>query len=118
MALTRDAHVLYRRIFLERNPSTDFLWGGHRAGYLFYSEGVSVVYYDMSLSCLIKLPDDSLRSGTFQIPHRPLVLKNMVFLPIPDTFEEYLIPREETLRFTVQHQIMGLSELDLEGSGS
>ena len=53
LALTKDAHILYRRIFLERKPSTDFSWGGHRAGYLFYSQGSAVVYYDIQFEELI-----------------------------------------------------------------
>ncbi len=109
MALTRDAHVLYRRIFLERNPSTDFVWGGHRAGYLFYSEGNCVVYYDISFGKLIETEDLTERTGSHRLEHRPLVLKNMVYLPVLTTFENYFIPSDETLRFTVNHQIMGVT---------
>ncbi len=110
-ALTRDAHVLYRRIFLERNPSTDFSWGGHRAGYLFYSEGMSVVYYDIQFERLIDVDDIGLpRSGTLSLAYRPLVSKNMVYLPVPEGFQRLMVPEEKTLRFTIQHQIMGISE--------
>lgn len=111
-ALTQDAHVLYRRIFLERNPSTDFSWGGHRAGYLFYSEGISVVYYDIQFEKLIDVDDVGLpRSGTLSLAYRPLVSKNMVYLPVPDGFHKLMVPHEKTLRFTIQHQIMGINEL-------
>ena len=106
LALTSDAHILYRRVFMERSPSTDFSWGGHRAGYLFYSHGESVVYYDIQFEHLLRV-DGQERAGTRTLEHSPLVLKNMVFLPIPQSFERYLIPTDRTLRFTVQHQIMG-----------
>ena len=53
LALTKEAHILYRQVFLERRPSTDFSWGGHRAGYLFYSHGVAVVYYDIQFEQLL-----------------------------------------------------------------
>ena len=106
LALTSDAHILYRRVFMERSPSTDFSWGGHRAGYLFYSHGESVVYYDIQFEHLLRV-DGQERAGIRTLEHSPLVLKNMVFLPIPQSFERYLIPTDRTLRFTVQHQIMG-----------
>jgi hypothetical protein len=110
-ALTKDAHVLYRRIFVERNPSTDFSWGGYRAGYLFYSEGLSVVYYDIQFENLIELDDHGYpRSGTLSLAHRPLISKNMVYLPIPEGFDRLMVPDQTTLRFSIQHQIMGLSE--------
>ena len=105
-ALTSDAHILYRRVFMERRPSTDFSWGGHRAGYLFYSHGESVVYYDIQFEHLLGGGGQE-RAGTRTLEHTPLVLKNMVFLPIPRSFERHLIPTDRTLRFTVQHQIMG-----------
>lgn len=108
-ALTRDAHVLYRRIFLERNPSTDFSWGGYRAGYLFYSEGVSVVYYDIQFEKLIEVEDIGLpRSGTLSLAYRPLIFKKMVYLPVLDGFQRFMVPEDKTLRFTIQHQIMGI----------
>ena len=53
LALTSDAHILYRRIFLERKPSTDFTWGGYRGGYLFYSADSAVVYYDIQFEHLL-----------------------------------------------------------------
>ena len=105
-ALTSDAHILYRRVFVERRPSTDFSWGGHRAGYLFYSHGESVVYYDIQFQNLLG-DNDHERTGTYTLEHMPLVLKNMVFLPIPERFEQHLVPTDRTLRFTVQHQILG-----------
>jgi hypothetical protein len=67
LALTTDAHLLYRRIFLERKPATDFSWGGHRAGYLFYSHGSAVVYYDIQFEELIGEPDQHARTGMFTI---------------------------------------------------
>ncbi|MYD80048.1 MAG: hypothetical protein F4X44_05510 [Gammaproteobacteria bacterium] len=110
LALTSDAHVLYRRIFLERKPATDFSWGGHRAGYLFYSHGQSVVYYDIQFEELLgEIGHD--RVGTRTLDHSPLVLKSMVFLPIPKSFEQHVIPKNKTLRFTIQHQIMGVSSV-------
>ena len=106
LALTGDAHILYRRVFLERRPSTDFSWGGHRAGYLFYSHGESVVYYDIQFQDLL-MDGGHERTGTYTLEHTPLVLKNMVFLPIPQRFEQYFVPTDRTLRFTVEHQILG-----------
>jgi molecular chaperone HtpG len=63
LALTKDAHLFYRRIFLERSPSADLSWGGYRAGYLFYTEGTAVVYYDIQFENLLQLPGKE-RSGT------------------------------------------------------
>ncbi|MGB2640733.1 MAG: hypothetical protein WAN32_17425, partial [Candidatus Acidiferrum sp.] len=112
LALTNDAHVLYRRIFLERRPSTDFSWGGHRAGYLFYSEGSAVVYYDIQFEDLIGQGKAHDRSGMFTMEHAPLVLKNQVFLPIPKEFESQMVPTDRTLKFFVKHQILGVVKTD------
>ena len=108
LALTRDAHVLYRRIFLERKPSTDFSWGGHRAGYLFYSDGAAVVYYDIQFEGVIGETNKHERTGNFTIEEQPLVLKNQVFLPIPRQFEQYFVPTDQALKFIVRHQILGV----------
>lgn len=113
LALTRDAHLLYRRIFLERKPLTDFSWGGHRAGYLFYSEGSAVVYYDIQFEELIGDGDTHERTGKFTVQHAPIVLKNQVFLPIPREFESKMVPTDKTLKFTVRHQILGVSRADV-----
>ena len=107
LALTRDAHILYRRVFLERRPSTDFSWGGHRAGYLFYSRGEAVVYYDIVFENLLGEAGHN-RTGTRTLEHTPLVLSNNVFLPIPEEFERHFVPTDQTLRFTVRHQILGI----------
>ncbi len=110
LALTIDAHLLYRRIFLERRPTTDFSWGGHRAGYLFYSEGSVVVYYDIQFENLIGDTEGHSRTGTFTLGKKPLVLKNQVFLPIPDMFENEMVPTDTVLKFTIRHQILGVNE--------
>ncbi len=107
LALTRDAHILYRRVFLERRPSTDFSWGGHRAGYLFYSHGEAVVYYDIQFENLLGDTSHE-RTGTRTLEHTALVFKNCVFLPIPEEFERHFVPTDRTLRFTVRHQILGI----------
>jgi len=112
LALTKDAHVLYRRIFLERKPSTDFSWGGHRAGYLFYSHGSAVVYYDIQFEDLVRETENHERTGMFTIDQTPIVLKNSVFLPIPKMFEPQLVPTDKILRFTIRHQILGVSKTD------
>lgn len=112
LALTRDAHLLYRRIFLERRPTTDFSWGGHRVGYLFYSEGSVVVYYDIQFKNLIDDTEGHLRTGTFTLEKKPLVLKNQVFLPIPDMFENEMVPTDTVLKFTIRHQILGVTETE------
>lgn len=112
LALTTDAHVLYRRIFLERKPLTDFSWGGHRAGYLFYSFGSAVVYYDIQFEDLIGDVENHGRTGMFSLEQAPMVLKNQVFLPIPKEFERKLVPTDRTLKFTVRHQILGVDKTD------
>jgi hypothetical protein len=108
LALTADAHVLYRRVFLERKPATDFSWGGHRAGYLFYSQGSAVVYYDIQFDELIGESEKHERTGKFTMAHEPLVLKNQVFLPIPEEFEREMVPIDRTIKFTIRHQILGV----------
>lgn len=112
LALTSDAHILYRRIFLERKPSTDFSWGGHRAGYLFYSHGSAVVYYDIQFEDLIGEAENHERTGMCTMEEAPIVLKNQVFLPIPKKFEGEMVPTDKTLKFTIRHQILGVGKAD------
>lgn len=111
LALTNDAHVLYRRIFLERKPSADFSWGGYRGGYLFYSEGSAVVYYDLQFERLVEESEGRERTGKITLQQAPLVLKNQVFLPIPEEMEPELVPVEHALKFTVRHQILGVADI-------
>jgi len=108
LALTADAHVLYRRVFLERKPSTDFSWGGHRAGYLFYSQGSAVVYYDIQFEELIGESDHHERTGMFTMQHQPIVINTQVFLPIPQDFEREMVPTDRTIKLTIRHQILGV----------
>jgi molecular chaperone HtpG len=110
LALTPDAHLLYRRVFLERKPSTDFSWGGHRAGYLFYSHGSAVVYYDVQFEDVIGESEWHERAGTFNIEQEALVLKNQVYLPIPQPFEAEMVPIDRPLKFTIRHQILGVGD--------
>lgn len=111
LALSSDAHILYRRVFLERRPSTDYSWGGHRAGYLFYSHGNAVVYYDIQFDNLVGESGHE-RAGMHTLEHTPLVLKNKVFIPIPREFEQHFVPIDRTLRFTVRHQILGVGSIE------
>ncbi len=114
MGVTPDAHVLYRWV-LERRPTIDFSWGGNRTGYLFYEEGSCIVYYDMELHTLVEAEIGeglSQRVGTLHVDRDPLLCKNMAFLPIPDGFERYFVPRKETLRFTIKHQILGPTDIE------
>lgn len=111
LALTPDAHVLYRRV-LDRRPSADFMWGGYRAGFVFYHEGQGVLYYDIELPELVVPAGEMMsseRGGTLRLDRQPLLAQNMVFIPIPESFEKYFVPQESTLRFTIRHQILGLS---------
>jgi molecular chaperone HtpG len=111
LALTNDAHILYRRIFLERKPSADFSWGGYRGGYLFYSEGSAVVYYDLQFERLVEENGKRERTGKITLEQAPLVLKNQVFLPIPEEMEPELVPIDHALKFTVRHQILGVADI-------
>ena len=65
-----------------------------------------MVYYDIQFQNLLGDSGHE-RVGTHTLEHTPLVLKNMVFLPIPQWFEQHFVPIDRTLKFTVQHQILG-----------
>lgn len=84
--------------------------GGHRAGYLFYSLGSAVVYYDIQFEGLIGESENHDRTGMFTMEHAPLVLKNQVFLPIPEKFQREMVPTDRTLKFTIRHQILGVGD--------
>jgi molecular chaperone HtpG len=120
LALTADAHILYRRV-LERRPSADFTWGGYRAGFVFYQEGQGVLYYDVELSDLV-IPQGGgtpgERGGTVRLQRQPLLAQDMVFIPVPESFERYFVPQDATLRFTIRHQILGLGSARVSLSNS
>ncbi|MGC2775488.1 MAG: hypothetical protein WA418_07595, partial [Bradyrhizobium sp.] len=84
---------------------------GYRGGYLFYSEGSAVVYYDLQFERLVEENEDRERSGKITLQQAPLVLKNQVFLPIPEEMETELVPVQHALRFTVRHQILGVADI-------
>ena len=49
------------------------------------------------------------------LEHTPIVLQNQVFLPIPENFEQEMVPIDHTLKFTIRHQILGVgNETDWE----
>lgn len=113
LALTPDAHLLYRRV-LQRRPSADFTWGGYRAGFVFYEEGQGVLYYDIELPELVVPQGGGVtceRGGTIRLDREPILAQNMVFIPIPQLFEEYFVPQDSTLRFTIYHKILGLGSV-------
>ncbi len=74
---------------------------------------MSVVYYDIQFERLIEFVDGTPRSGTLSLHQRPLVSRDMVYLPVPEAFEPIMVPTDATLRFTIQHQIMGIRDLDI-----
>ena len=116
MALTPEAHILYRRL-LDRRPAADFMWGGNRAGYIFYTGGTRLLYYDIELMELIEPTPSLPRAGSVQLERDVVLVRNMAFLPIPIGFERYFVPSVKTLRFTIKHQICPLDD-SLTGTSS
>jgi hypothetical protein len=85
-----------------------FLGRTFGAGYLFYSQGSAVVYYDIQFEELIGEWEQHERTGMFTMQHQPIVVKNQVFLPIPQNFEREMVPTDRTIKFTIRHQILGV----------
>lgn len=114
LAMTPESHVLYRYV-LERKPAADFLWGGHRAAYIFYDQGSHVLYYDIELRRLIE-PDNQSplkgRAGILTLNREVLLAKNMAFLPIPDGFTAYFVPTQAPLSFLIRHKVLGMDEVN------
>jgi hypothetical protein len=42
--------------------------------------------------------------------HAPIVMKNQVFLPIPEGFEREMVPTDKMLKFIVRHKILGTGD--------
>jgi molecular chaperone HtpG len=117
IALTPESHVLYRHVF-DRKPITDFMWGGHRAAYVIYDQGDMVLYYDIELKALIEPTAASAvvgRTGSITVPRDPIMTKNMVFLPIPDGFHGFFVPKQDPLTFLIRHKIIGGGAMDPSG---
>lgn len=108
LAMTEDAAMLYRWI-IERKPSADFLWGGHRAGFVFYQEGEYILYYDLELRRVISSVDGGKdrRAGRVPVNRECVLCKNKVFIPIPEGFKEYFVPQEAPVHLLIRHQILG-----------
>jgi len=72
------------------------------------SQGSAVVYYDIQFEELIGESEQHERAGMFTMQHEPIVVKNQVFLPIPQNFEREMVPTDRTIKFTIRHQILGV----------
>jgi hypothetical protein len=59
---------------------------------------------------LIGEDNNHARTGKIEIAYAPLIVKNRVFLPNPQEFEPNLVPTDKTLKFTIRHQIQGISD--------
>jgi molecular chaperone HtpG len=80
--------------------TTRILWGGHRVIYIFTeATGRLSLYYDIEL----RDPIDSTKTGGGMFPTTTLIMKERIFVPVPDTLaEEFRIgegPKEFLVRF-------------------
>ena len=89
--------------FLEPH-STKIIWGSHRIIYIFtHASNLLTLYYDIELKQ--RLEDDSAGGGSF--PTTTIVMKNRIFIPIPDKFVDFFQISQGTREFFVTYDTIG-----------
>lgn len=89
--------------FLEPH-STKIIWGSHRIIYIFtHASNLLTLYYDIALKQ--RMEDDSAGGGSF--PTTTIVMKNRIFIPIPDKFDDFFQISQGTMEFFVTYDTIG-----------
>jgi len=84
--------------------STKIIWGSHRIIYIFtHASDLLTLYYDIELKQ--RLEDDSAGGGSF--PTTTIVMKNRIFIPIPDKFVDFFQISQGTREFFVTYDTIG-----------
>ena len=102
LRLSERAYSDKGEFFLQPH-STEVIWGGQRVMFIFkHISGEFGFYYDVLLNELLSIPPSGRNFETLSI-----VLKNSVFVPIPQDLYKYFTPGEnETKRFDVRYDIL------------
>jgi len=89
--------------FLEPH-STKIIWGSHRIIYIFtHASNLLTLYYDIELK--ERMGDNSVGGGSF--PSTTIVMKNRIFIPIPDSFVSFFHISEGAKEFYVTYDTIG-----------
>jgi len=84
--------------------STKIIWGSHRIIYIFtHASDLLTLYYDIELKQ--RLEDDSAGGDSF--PTTTIVMKNRIFIPIPDKFVDFFQISQGTREFFVTYDTIG-----------
>jgi molecular chaperone HtpG len=88
-----------RELFFFKSPhTTRIMWGGHRIIYVFdHPSGSTTLYYDIEL----KVPLSQDQASGMMLPTTTLILKNRLFVPVPNELENEFRISEGTKQFYV-----------------
>lgn len=91
---------LFKRelIFFKSPHTTRIMWGGHRIIYVFdHPSGSITLYYDIEL----QVPLSQHQASGMMLPTTTLILKNRLFVPVPNELENEFRISEGTKQFYV-----------------
>lgn len=84
--------------------STKIIWGSHRVIYIFtHVSNLLTLYYDIELK--ERMSDESVGGGAF--PTTTIVMKNRIFIPIPERFASFFRISSGTKEFYVTYDAIG-----------
>lgn len=106
IGLTLDAFSYYKDI-LERLPSISFVWGGYRGSFVFFEREEGVLYYDAEFSALLRPATEGIgETGSIELTRDPLFTKSNIFLPIPEEFVDFFVPKHKAIRLIFSHEML------------
>lgn len=102
VAVTDRTHDEYGDFFLQPHR-TAIVWGGQKALFIFqHHSGRFGLYYDMQLPNIV-----SENSGGASFTTCTIVLKNRIYIPVPDEIREVFIPRSgESTRIEIRCELL------------
>ena len=84
--------------------STKIIWGSHRVIYIFtHASNLLTLYYDIELK--ERMADESVGGGAF--PTTTIVMKNRIFIPVPERFSSFFRITTGTKEFFVTYDTIG-----------
>jgi molecular chaperone HtpG len=90
--------------FFLQPHSTKIIWGSHRIIYIFtHASNLLTLYYNIELK--ERMADDTVGGGSFRTS--TIVMKNRIFIPIPDKFNSFFQISEGTKEFYVTYDAIG-----------
>jgi len=88
------------KLFFKSAHTTKIIWAGHKVIYVFDNPTANMVlYYDIELKSPL---EQNLTNGKL-IPTTTIIMKNKIFVPVPEELNEYFKVEDGTKKFIVNY---------------